>query len=40
MEMEMEMGWRVEERVGRGSKEATERVFQRREERVREKSVK
>ena len=25
--MEMEMGWRVEERVGRGSREAVERIF-------------
>ena len=25
--MEMEMGWKVEERVGRGSREVVERIF-------------
>jgi hypothetical protein len=27
MEMEMEMGWRIEERVRRRSREAVERIF-------------
>ena len=26
-EMEMEMGWRVEERVGKGSREVVKRIF-------------
>ena len=36
-EMKMEMGWRVEQWIGRGSQQLPRGFFQRREERVGEK---